>query len=144
MQCVPFEVNGVKTGIIICHEWRYPELFREYKQLGVDLILHSFYDGNLSSEAYRNEGIALGQLISGSERSNAANNYLWVSVANTCKKEQVYASAIINPDGSLAQEARRNSTQLIFSEINLAKKFIDPSKYGRERITELFPEKFKN
>ena len=86
-----FSINGIKCGLIICHEWRYPELFREYQHLGVELIFHSFYDGNLSLADYQAEGIALGELITGGECFNAANNYLWLSIANTCKPEQTFS-----------------------------------------------------
>lgn len=33
-----FEVKGVRCGALICHDFRYPELFREVKRLGVQLL----------------------------------------------------------------------------------------------------------
>ena len=137
---VTFEINGIKCGLLICHEWRYPEFFREYRQLGIDLLFHSFYDGNISPDAYIAEGAELGELISGSERGNAANNYLWISVANTSKAEQAFPSMLLHPDGSIAGQAQRNKTQLVITQVSTGKKFIDPSRYGREKITKLFPE----
>lgn len=133
-----FTINGIKCGLIICHEWRYPELFREYKQSGVKLIFHSFYDGNLNKDAYESEGIELGELIIGSERGNAANNYMWISVSNTSQGEQVFPSAVIHPDGSLANQATRNAEEIIITEVDKSRKFIDPSRYGRERIKDLY------
>lgn len=134
-----FEINGIKCGLLICHEWRYPELFREYKQLGVELIFHSFYDGNLNNADYKNEGIELGELITGGERYNAANNYLWLSVSNTSQTEQTFPSMVIHPDGSIAKQANRNKQQIIVSEIDLALDFVDPSRFGRKHIAGLFP-----
>lgn len=34
--CV-FDIKGVRCGVLICHEYRCPELYREYKQRGVEL-----------------------------------------------------------------------------------------------------------
>ena len=35
---VVFEVNGVRCGLQICHDFRYPELYREYKRREVQLM----------------------------------------------------------------------------------------------------------
>ncbi len=133
-----FTINGIKCGLIICHEWRYAELFREYKALGVDLLLHSFYDGHQSKSDYHKTGIELGELISGSTRGNAANNYSWISMSNTCKAEQTFPSALIRPDGSVDGSCNRNKAEVLISNIDFSKEYIDPSKYGRLRIKELF------
>ena len=36
---VTCEINGVKCGLLICHDFRYPELYREYKRLGAQVDL---------------------------------------------------------------------------------------------------------
>lgn len=133
-----FTLNNISCGLIICHEWRYPELFREYQQMDVDLIFHSFYDGNLSLGDYKDEGVELGELITGGERFNAANNFLWLSVANTSRAEQAFPSMVIFPDGSIANQAQRNKDEIIFTKIVLSKEFVDPSRYGRQRVKGLF------
>jgi len=135
-----FFIKGIKCSLVICHEWRYPEIFRECHNNDVQVVFHSFYDGNLSNAEYHATGEELGELIMGSQRGNAANNYLWLSSSNTCKSEQVYPSSLIRPDGSIQGRATRNKEGVIISEINLDDKFIDPSYYGRKRLTDLFPK----
>ncbi|NNE35544.1 MAG: carbon-nitrogen hydrolase family protein, partial [Rhodothermales bacterium] len=45
--CV-FEVRGLKCGVLICYDYRFPELYRDYKRNGVDVLFHSFHAGNIN------------------------------------------------------------------------------------------------
>ena len=49
---VVVDIDGVRCGLMICHEYRYPELYRDYKARGVDLIFHSFHAAGLSEATY--------------------------------------------------------------------------------------------
>ena len=40
-----FRIKGVRCGTLICHEFRYPELYREYRRKNVELIFHSYHAG---------------------------------------------------------------------------------------------------
>lgn len=131
---VLFEINGIKCGMLICHEWRYAELYREYKRLGAELIFHSWYDGGLEFAAYGKEGKLTGELIMGATRGNAANNYLWISGSNTCKKESCFSSFVVQPNGRILHQLKRNIAGVLISKININQKFEDPSFYGRKRF----------
>jgi predicted amidohydrolase len=131
---VTFFINGIKCGLLICHEWRYPELYREYKSLGAELIFQSWYDARVDPEEYRISGSGHGSLIIGSVRSNAANNYLWISGSNASNRESSIGSFLIQPDGSVQSKLPRNKRGLLIAELNTLRRFIDPSRHNRERF----------
>ena len=37
---VLIDIEGVKTGITICYDIRFPEIFREYRKMGADLLVN--------------------------------------------------------------------------------------------------------
>lgn len=131
---VVFHINGIKCGMLICHEWRYPELYREYKKSGVEIIFQSWYDGGLDIEAYEEEGILAGELIVGYIKGNAANNYLWISGSNTSSQESCFPSFIVQPDGKIKSKLTRNKPGVLVNSINLDQKFEDPSFFGRQQF----------
>jgi predicted amidohydrolase len=129
-----FQLKGIRAGLIICHEWRYAEFYREYKGLGAQLIFHSWFDGGLSEKEYKQAGKDEGELIVGAVKGYAANNYLWVSGSNISSKQSCFPSFVAQPDGKLFNIAPRNKPYLLISKIDLDKKFSDPSFYGRQRF----------
>lgn len=132
-QPVTFTLKGVRCGLLICHEWRYPELYREQKQLGVEVIFHSWYEGNLSPEAYAEARLNQSSLVPGTARGHAANNHLWISGSNTSARESCFPSFVARPDGRIVQQARRNVTGLIVTRITPDQAFDDPSAPWRPR-----------
>lgn len=132
-KAVQFKIKSFTCGLLICHEWRYPELYREQKQLGTEILFQSWYDGCLSATEYRKQGKDLGSLITGTVRGNASNNYLWISASNTSKRESCFASFVVRPDGRILHQLKRNITGVLISRIDLSKKFTDPSGSWRNR-----------
>jgi len=131
---VVFDIKGIKCGLLICHEWRYPELYREYKKLKTEIIFQSWYDGKLPLVEYNNGGREHGDLIIGTVRGNAANNHIWISACNTCNKESSFPSFVAQPDGNILHKLNRNRSGILISEIDMDEKFSDPSRHWRERL----------
>lgn len=130
---VTFTIKDVTCGLLICHEWRYPELYREQKRLGVDVLFHSWYEGNLSAESYANAQLNQSTLVPGTARGRAANNHFWISGSNTSARESCFPSFVARPDGRIVQQAKRNVTGLIITRIDPDKSYDDPSAPWRER-----------
>jgi len=132
-----FYLNGIKCGLLICHEWRYPELYRQYYKLGVELLFQSWYDGNYTEEEYQSEGKNLGEVIPGFVRGNAANNKLWISASNTSKKQSSFPAFIAQPDGRVLGKLKRNIAGILISEIDFDKEYIDLSSHIRDELINM-------
>lgn len=131
-----FRIKNTLCGLLICHEWRYPELYREYQRMGVKVLFQSWYDGSLSAGDYFSEGKELGNLITGTVKGNAANNSLWISGSNTSKKESCFGSFFVQPDGKILHKLYRNKSGILISKIDTEQKFEDPSFFGRIKINQ--------
>jgi len=131
---VAFQLKGIKCGLVICHEWRYAEFYREYKKLGAEIIFHSWFDGGLNDQDYENFGKEEGELIVGAVKGYVANNYLWISGSNISSRQSCFSSFVAQPDGQIFNKAPRNKPHVLISKIDLSKKFIDPSFYGRQQF----------
>lgn len=130
---VIFRLKGIKCGLIICHEWRYPELYRRYKKAGVQLVFHSWYDGNHSQRDYRSFGKLLGEVIRSTATDRAANNALWISGTNTSKRESCLPAFVLRPDGKFMGRLKRNVTGVLVTTVEAGKEYMDPSKNWRLR-----------
>lgn len=89
--CV-FEVGGWRFGCVLCIEVHFPELFREYAELGVDCVLFS---------AYADDSIFGIQA-----RGYAASHSYWVSVSAPTQLSHGLPSQLIAPTGEVQAVAR--------------------------------------
>lgn len=94
-------------------DYRYPELYREYKRRGVQLMFHSYHAGGIDSRRFAEMQNAVGR-ENGAFNSRttipgitmpaamyvaAANNYMWTSCPNSSRKESCWPAFFVRPDG---------------------------------------------
>ena len=53
-------IDGIRCGALICYDYRFPELYRRYVTLDVQLMFHSFHAANASPERVAAIGAAIG------------------------------------------------------------------------------------
>src|SRR5205823_11385475 len=58
-----WEINGVRCGALICYDYRFPELYRDYARSSVQLMFHSFHAANVSDDRLRQSRAALGPVF---------------------------------------------------------------------------------
>ena len=133
---VTFKVRGIKCGLQICHDFRYQELYREYKKLGVQLVFHSYHNGGMTlrmKERYRD---IWGIMVAATMQTYAANNYMWISVNNTTRRESSGSSFVVRPDGLIDGRLPLHRTGVLISTIDPREKFYDASEAWRERAMQ--------
>ena len=103
---VVVDIDGVRFGLLICHDGCYPEMYADLRARGVDAVLHAFHNAG-----FREPNI-LGEMGPAWVRVRAADNGLWVFAANASHRQSAWGSRIARPDGSFAKTAARNREQL--------------------------------
>ena len=128
---VTFKVRNVTCGLLICHDFRYPELFREYKKKGVQLMLVSFHMAGMKKKSYDGYNISVPATI----QAAAASNYFAVS-ANNCSRRLAWPSFVVNAEGAIINKARSHCHAVIITTINTNEKLYDSSAAWRQRCMD--------
>jgi predicted amidohydrolase len=116
-----FWVDGIRVGVRICYEVRFPEYFRELFRQKVDLAAISFVDVGKPEQSQKIE-IIKSHLI-----SRAAENAIFVLSANSTSQQQLAPTCLINPDGHILGKAPLNQEALLTGEIEII-----PPNFGRQ------------
>jgi len=114
-----FEWNGIKLGMLICMDMRYPELWRLARKENAALMLHL-------ASAYGGSAWKL-PVLEGTMRANAASNGYYIVSCNNAGPEPMMTSAIYNPRGIILEKAIYAVEHLIWEDIIVGKPegFID-------------------
>jgi predicted amidohydrolase len=120
-----YEIDGIKVGVRICFEVRFPEYFRELFREQVHLALVSFAD--VSEEEQKGRlNILQSHLV-----SRAVENVMYVLSANSTSQRQGAPTCLVDPDGVVLAAAPLQEEYLLTSEIEITK-----PGFGREgRLT---------
>jgi len=128
-----FDIKGIRCGTLICHDYRYPELYRQYKRLGVQLMFHSFHLGNVSRKRRQESHAMYNATVRGTMSAFAGANYMWISVNNTSARESCVASFFVTPDGLIAGRLRCNQAGILLNTLDDKSHFYDASAAWRNR-----------
>lgn len=145
-----FEIMGIKCVVLICHEYRYPELYRAYKKMGVQLMFHAYHAGNMDLERKRrmeaqvgaehfeyNFGKTLPEItMLATMISYAANNFVWISCSNTSAYESCWPSMMVRPDGVVTGRLNKHEAGILLTEIDTEAQYYDSTQHWRDRAME--------
>ncbi len=114
-----FELAGIRCGVLICHDSRYPELYRHYCGLGVRCIFQSFYNASAQGPTIHTA------IIRPTLQAHAACNHFWISASNASNPYQTWPSVFIVPDGRIVRSLRRHRAGITIHAVDTAAEFVD-------------------
>lgn len=106
------EINGHKCGFLICYDNCFPELYQPYRDAGVVLLFHSFYN------AANGHATAIKDLMMANLLVRSADNQMWISASNSSQRYSPLPACIVRPDGT-ATSSRRNIAGLVMDDFPL-------------------------
>jgi len=114
---VVFEVSGFKCGVLICYDYRFPELYREYKKMGVEVIFQSFHNARAMVVDDPNYNIWR-TIVPSTMACRAAENHFWVSANNSVARPSRWASFAVRPDGQIVGKLHMHRAGVLITEMN--------------------------
>jgi len=119
-----FEIEGLKFGIVICHEgWRYPETVRWAARRGADIVFHPQF-----TPAVPNPEFYIGAMA-----CRSGENQIYFASVNFALKGQQVVTSLISPAGETLASASPEVDELIVYDI-------DPAQATRRLAGRLRPE----
>lgn len=143
-----FEIKGVRCGVLICHDYRYPELYRAYHRLGVRMMFHGFHAGGLSAERFIAMEADVGKhLLTGGTTlpaitmpagmiAAASNNNMWISCPNSSAPRSCWPSFIVRPDGVITGACRPEVEDCIVEVVDPDAPIYDSTVAWRDRAID--------
>jgi predicted amidohydrolase len=144
-----WNTDGIRCGALICYDYRYPELYRQYKKLGVNLVFHSFHAGHVSPDRIAEIGVAIGPELRGlnpaathtypgitmpaAMTTAAACNHVWISCPNSSAPQSCWPAFFVRADGITIGRLRRNVAGVLVSIVDTESQLYDSTAAWRDR-----------
>ena len=117
--------------MLICYDYRFPELYREYKRRGVQVLFQSFH--NARSTVVDDESYDIWRtIVPATMACRAAENHFWVSANNSTTRPSRWASFAVRPDGAIVGRLKLHRPGVLVTEMALDPSFFDAPGPWRE------------
>jgi deaminated glutathione amidase len=93
-------IRGHKCGFLICYDNCFPELYEPYREAGVGLLFHSFYNASNARPTSIKDLMLANLLV------RAADNRMWIAASNSSASYSPLAACIVRPDGTSVRARR--------------------------------------
>jgi predicted amidohydrolase len=136
-----FEINGVKFGVVICHEgWRYPETVRWAAGRGAKIVFHPQHTGNQKEGVCLTQwGAADGPYYEKAMMMRSRENTIYFASVNYALRFQESATSLIAPTGECQAYLPYGEEGVLVQAINVEEATgLLATRYAPERYQE-FP-----
>jgi deaminated glutathione amidase len=142
-------INGIQCGALICYDYRFPELYREYRRKGVQLMFHSFHAARMSPARVASIGAAIGPQFAALNKAAtftypgitmpaamtaaAAANFMWISCPNSSARQSCWPAFMVRADGITVGRLRRNVPGVLVTTVDTDTDWYDSTAAWRGR-----------
>ncbi len=123
-----FDIEGLKVGIRICFEVRFPEFFRELYKVHTDLNIILFYDVSDYNDVERYE------MIKAHIKTRAVENVTYTLSVDSIRPYQTAPTALYDKSGYPLIELKRNEEKLLVYDLENMQ--LDFGEQGRKQISD--------
>lgn len=107
-----FDLDGVRAGLQICYDARFPEGYRALLHQGVEVILQGFY-GAATGDTWKVP------VLAAHIRSRAAETGCFVVASNVAGPLQIVVSQVADPLGLILAQANQDREEIITATLAL-------------------------
>lgn len=129
---VTFRIKGINCGVLICYDYRFPELYRHYRKLGVNVLLQSFHNARTSVVADPKYNIWR-TIVPATMACRAAENHFWISANNSTTRPSRWPSFAVRPDGQVVGRLKLHKPGVLITRMVLDPSFFDAPGPWRDR-----------
>lgn len=121
--CV-FKIKGVTCAVLICYDYRFPELYRDLKRQKVQAIFQSFHNARktvVEDETYN----VWKTIVPATMSCRAAESYFWISANNSTTRPSRWGSFAVRPDGLITGQLPVHRSGVLMTEMEMSSDFFD-------------------
>jgi predicted amidohydrolase len=134
-----FEINGIKFGVVICHEgWRYPETVRWAAVRGAKIVFHPHHTGSdLEGVRLTQWGAADGPYYEKAMMMRSRENTIYFASVNYGLRFQQSATSLIAPSGECQAYLPYGEEDVLVQKISVQEATgLLATRYAPERYRE--------
>lgn len=129
--CV-FDLDGYRCGVQICYDYRFPELYRDLKTRGVEIVFQPFHNARRDHQTWRRHNIWK-HIVPATMMGHAATNHFWVLATNSTAKYSMWGSFFVRPDGRVLGRLDAHEAGILVADVDPNQEISDLPGPWRER-----------